>query len=106
MTYKFISALLAASVAISASSTALAKDPCQSLLCMAGMVQGSVKGNSQDGCASGVSDFMSIVKMHHGHMDYTATPGARQSYLNSCSGAGDNAALIGTIISKFGNATL
>ncbi|SAL80242.1 conjugal transfer protein [Caballeronia telluris] len=100
-------AIIAASVTFSVSSPVLA-DPCQSLICMMGKVQGGVAGNGsvQDGCAQGISDFLSIVKTRHGHIDLTATPKARKDYLNLCPGAAGNPSDIDSIISKFGNATL
>lgn len=89
-------------------STAYAKDPCASLLCMMGKVQGGVagSGSSADGCASPISDFMTIIERHHGHLDSSATETARRTYLNSCSGAGENTSAIDAIISAFGTSTL
>lgn len=105
---RYIVANIAAIAALSASSVAFAKDPCQSLICMVGKVQGGIAGNgsSDDGCSQGISDFLSIVKTHHGHMDLTATPNARRDYLNSCPGAAADAPAVDSVISKFGNATL
>ncbi|KVX69105.1 hypothetical protein WT34_24325 [Burkholderia stagnalis] len=90
------------------SNAAFAKDPCQSLICMMGKVQGGVSGNgsSKDGCGQAISDFESIIKTRHGHIDESATPIARRDYLNSCPGADSNASAINAIISKFGNTTL
>lgn len=104
----YISAIIAVSVTFSVCFPACAKDPCQSLICMMGKVQGGISGNgsSEDGCSKGISDFLSIVKTHNGHMDLTATPNARKDYLNSCSGAAADAPAVNSIISRFGNATL
>ncbi|WP_150778008.1 hypothetical protein [Pandoraea sputorum] len=96
-------------IAIFASASAgCAKDPCQSLLCMTGKVQGGVIGNGsiKDGCAQGIADFASIIKMRDGRMDRAATADARRAYLNSCGDAASNAAAIDEIISRFGTATL
>ncbi|SAL07210.1 hypothetical protein AWB78_08475 [Caballeronia calidae] len=99
---------VAAIVALSTSSVAFAKDPCRSLICMAGKVQGGVAGNgsSDGGCSQGISDFLSIIKTHNGHMDLTATSKARRDYLNSCPGAAADASSVDSVISKFGSATL
>jgi hypothetical protein len=104
----FIAVNISAIAALSISSIAFAKDPCQSLICMAGKVQGGVVGNggSQGGCSRGIGDFLSIIKTHNGHMDLTATPNARRDYLNSCPGAAADASVVDSIISKFGNTTL
>ena len=108
MIFKIVPALIVGVTLLSAGSAAYAKDPCQSLMCMMGKVQGGISGNgsSKDGCAEGISDFMSIIKTHNGHMDLSATPTARRDYLNSCPGASANAGPIDSIISQFGNATM
>jgi hypothetical protein len=93
-----LSFCLAASVA---ASPVFAKDPCASLICMAGQVQGS----GGQGCDGAISDFLSIVQYHHGHIDYNATPNARRDYLNSCPGASENTSNVDSIISAFGGAT-
>lgn len=103
-----ISAIIAAITLSAAYSSVYAKDPCQSLICMMGKVQGGVSGNgsSKDGCAQGISDFLTIIETHHGHMDLSATPNARRDYLNSCPGASADTNSINSIISQFGTATL
>ncbi|WP_175982999.1 TrbM/KikA/MpfK family conjugal transfer protein [Caballeronia zhejiangensis] len=105
---RYMVANFAAIAVFSTSSVAFAKDPCQSLICMVGKVQGGIAGNgsSGDGCSQGINDFLSIVRTHHGHMDLTATPNARRDYLNSCPGAAADAPAVESVISKFGNATL
>ncbi|SAL82297.1 hypothetical protein AWB74_06220 [Caballeronia arvi] len=105
---RYKSAIITIFAAFSVCSSAFAKDPCQSLICMVGKVQGGIAGNgsAQDGCSQSVSDFLSIIKMHNGHMDLIATPNARKDYLNSCPGAGADASGVDSVISKFGNATL
>jgi len=101
-------AIITAVALLSAYSSAYAKDPCQSLICMMGKVQGGVSGNgsSKDGCGQGISDFESIIETRHGHLDESATPIARRNYLNSCPGASADSEAINAIISQFGNATL
>ncbi|SAL78487.1 hypothetical protein AWB67_05270 [Caballeronia terrestris] len=105
---RYLTVNIAALVALCAPFAALAKDPCQSLICMAGKVQGGIhgNGNSQDGCSQGIGDFLSIIETHNGHMDLTATPKARRDYLNSCPGAAADASAVDSVISKFGNSTL
>lgn len=105
---RYIVASITSLTIVSAFSSAFAKDPCQSLICMMGKVQGGVTGNgsNQDGCAPGIQDFLSIVKKHNGHLDLTATPKARRDYLNSCRGAATDSSSVDSIISNFGNATL
>jgi len=104
---RYLLATIAASIAFSVCYSAFAKDPCQSLICMMGKVQGGITGNGsiRDGCAQGISDFLSIVKTHHGHIDLTATSKARQDYLSSCPGADGDASGINSIVSRFGSAT-
>lgn len=46
-TYKALSIAGTLAVFLSMSSTAYAKDPCQSLICMAGKVSGGVQGNGR-----------------------------------------------------------
>lgn len=105
---RYITVNITAAALLFVANGAYAKDPCASLMCMMGKVQGGVSGNgsSQDGCAQGVSDFESIIKTRHGHIDESATPIARRDYLNSCPGASANSTAIDAIISQFGNATL
>jgi hypothetical protein len=105
---RFLLAIIAASVMFSVCSSAFSKDPCQSLVCMMGKVQGGItdNGSFRDGCTQGISDFLSILKTHHGHIDFAATPKARRDYLSSCPGAAGDASAIDSIISEFGDATL
>ncbi|MGP5477582.1 TrbM/KikA/MpfK family conjugal transfer protein [Pseudomonas helleri] len=72
---------------LSAQATpALAKDPCKTVLCMAGMLQG--KG-TVSGCSGPVSDFFNIVKKKKGKFKPDATQDARREFVNQCPAAGN-----------------
>lgn len=64
------------------TTPAHAKDPCATVLCMAGMVQG--KG-VVSGCSGPVKDYFSITKRKKGKFSSSRTSSARGSFLNSCS---------------------
>ena len=69
-----------------AAGTAHASDPCQTLLCMAGKLQG--KSGAGD-CDTPMGDYFSIVKFgKHGRFNASGTASARLSFLNSCSAPG------------------
>jgi hypothetical protein len=64
-------------------------DSCQTLLCMAGKLQGQSGGGS---CTQPIADYFNIhVFGKHDSFNPGATASARHDYLNSCpdSGAGD-----------------
>ncbi|MBD8829019.1 TrbM/KikA/MpfK family conjugal transfer protein [Pseudomonas sp. CFBP 13602] len=63
------------------ASSAFAKDPCETVLCMAGMLQG--KG-VVTGCDGPVADFFDIVKKKHGSFRPDATQNARRQFVNQC----------------------
>ncbi len=63
------------------AAPAFAKDPCETVLCMAGMLQG--KG-TVSGCSGPVSDFFSIVKTRKGKFKASATQEARRDFVNQC----------------------
>jgi len=79
---------------------AFAKDPCPSLVCMAGKLQGSSGG---DTCAGPISDYFSIISYHNGHIDLSATPKDRLDYLKQCPGG--DPVLMQSINAVFGSAT-
>src|SRR5260370_8200549 len=89
-----LSFCLAASVA---ASPVFAKDPCASLICMAGQVQGS----GGQGCDGAISDFLFIVQYRHGHIDYNATPNARRDHLNSFPGPSGKTSTVASTTSRF-----
>ncbi|WP_426811723.1 TrbM/KikA/MpfK family conjugal transfer protein (plasmid) [Pseudomonas sp. WOUb67] len=77
---KVISALFVTFALLSTS--AHAKDPCETVLCMAGMLQG--KG-IVEGCDGAVSDFFSIIKRKKkNRIDINGTFNARKQFVNSC----------------------
>ncbi|MEX5684829.1 TrbM/KikA/MpfK family conjugal transfer protein [Pseudomonas silesiensis] len=78
---KVISASLIAIALAAQAAPAFAKDPCETVLCMAGMLQG--KG-TVDGCAGPVADFFDIVKKKHGKFKPDATEDARREFVNQC----------------------
>ena len=64
------------------ANPAHAKDACATVLCMAGMLQGSgVVSN----CSQPVEDYFSIVKFKHGGISWSRTFKARGKFLNQCS---------------------
>jgi hypothetical protein len=76
-----IYAPLIAIALVTQATSAFAKDPCETVLCMAGMLQG--KG-VVDGCEGPVADFFSIVVKHHGDFKPDATQDARREFVNDC----------------------
>lgn len=78
---KIISASLVAMALATQATTAFAKDPCETVLCMAGMLQG--KG-IVTGCSGPVSDFFDIVKKKKGKFKPSATQDARRQFVNQC----------------------
>ncbi|HCF6891803.1 TPA: hypothetical protein NII59_005811 [Pseudomonas aeruginosa] len=82
--------------------TAEARDPCKTMMCMAG--KAGLKGGSlaDSDCSGAVSDFFSIVVKKKGKFKPEATARAREEFLNSCSGSDKNQDTISPIISIFG----
>ncbi|TXC85480.1 conjugal transfer protein [Paraburkholderia azotifigens] len=62
---KALSSVLALLLGLSATTVASASS-CESLICMAGKVQGQSGG---DDCNQAIKDFFSIKRYHHGHLD-------------------------------------
>jgi len=68
------------------TTSAQAKDPCASVLCMAGMFQGS---GVVSGCSKPVKDYFSIIKFKkNGAISFGKTAKARGKFLNQCSSNG------------------
>ena len=66
------------------TTSALAKNPCASLLCMAGLFQGAGVSNE---CEPPVHDYFSIIKFNkHGGISTSKTKKARGNYLKKCPG--------------------
>ena len=82
---KYITASLIALAITTQATPAIAKDPCETVLCMAGMLQG--KGTVA-GCDGPVKDFFDIVKKKKGKFKPDATQDARRQFVNQCP-AGD-----------------
>jgi hypothetical protein len=61
-----------------------AKDPCATVLCLWGKLQG--KG-VVDNCADPVSDYFAIVVKKKGKIKWSDTANERQKFLNSCPAA-------------------
>lgn len=84
-----------------------AADPCETLVCMAGLA-GVAGGSVAGGCDSAINSFFDIRKFRKGKFKASATSSARKSFIKSCSGStataisGSNPAAISAIISKFG----
>ncbi|EFN9486525.1 conjugal transfer protein [Escherichia coli] len=94
---KIILSLLFLGVIVSCSTSAMAADACEVVLCMYGKTTGN-SGNSE--CHSAERAFFNIVKKNkHGFLpDHTAD--ARQLFLSECDLA--DPAAIGQIVSKYG----
>lgn len=94
---KAISSVLLFCVIASCSTTVLAADACEVVLCMYGKATGNGGGSE---CHSAERAFFNIVKKNrHGFLpDHTAD--ARKSFLRECNSADPPA--IGQIISKYG----
>ncbi|EMG5650367.1 MULTISPECIES: TrbM/KikA/MpfK family conjugal transfer protein [Enterobacteriaceae] len=94
---KAISSVLLLCVMALCSTSVLAADACDVVLCMYGKATGNGGGSE---CQSAERVFFNIVKKNkHGFLpDHTAN--ARQSFLSECDSA--DPAAIGQIISKYG----
>ncbi|HAT3723471.1 TrbM/KikA/MpfK family conjugal transfer protein [Klebsiella pneumoniae] len=94
---KAISSVLLLCVIASYSTSAIAVDACEVVLCMYGKATGNGGGSE---CHSAERAFFNIVKKNrHGFLpDHTAD--ARKSFLRECDSAGP--AAISQIISKYG----
>lgn len=70
---------------IAVTRTAYASDPCATLLCMAGKLQGQPGGSA---CSDSIGDYFSIVKFKkRAKFDPGQTASARLSFLTSCPGS-------------------
>ncbi|RQR22928.1 IncN plasmid KikA protein [Burkholderia sp. Bp9143] len=99
MKKKALSCALALILGLSGPLVAFAS-PCDSLVCMTGKAMGQSGG---DNCNKPISDFLSIKKFHHGHLDLSATSDARRQFLNECPDANQsNAGNVDQVISLFG----
>ncbi len=64
-----------------------AKDSCSTVLCMAGMLQGS---GVVSGCKGFVQDYFTIIKFNsHGGISLNKTFSARGKFLGKCTSAGE-----------------
>jgi len=64
-----------------------AKNSCSTVLCMAGMLQGS---GIVSGCKGFIKDYFSIIKFNsHGGINLNKTFKARGSFLSQCNSAGN-----------------
>ncbi len=69
-------------IALGANVTTAYADSCQTLLCMAGMLEGQSGGSD---CSGPIGDYFSILKFgKHGKFSPSKTAGARLSFLNQC----------------------
>lgn len=78
---KVISASLIVIALAAQAAPAFAKDPCETVLCMAGMLQGE---GIVSGCDGPVADFFDIVKFKRGKFKPSATKDARSQFVSSC----------------------
>ncbi len=78
--------LFCLSIFLTFVSRAAYANPCETLLCMAGKLQGQSGGSS---CSQPISDYFSIIQYgKHWRFSPSKTAAARLSYLNSCPSAG------------------
>lgn len=82
---KKIAISLACIVGLSGAAPAFAKDPCETVLCMFGMLSGQNPGE----CSGAVKDYFSIVVYKKGKPQLSKTSNARQKFLSSCPTAED-----------------
>jgi hypothetical protein len=69
------------------ATPAQAKDPCSTVLCMAGLLQGS---GVVSGCKGLVNNYFSIIKFNsHGGISLNKTFKARGKFLGKCNTAGN-----------------
>ena len=66
------------------SSSAFAKDPCKSVLCLFGKFTGNSGGSE---CRTAERDYFSILAKKHGKIKWSKTASQRGEYLDSCKGA-------------------
>lgn len=77
------------------ASVAHASDACESLLCMAGKLQGQ---NGGAACSGPIADYFNIVKYgKHRKFSLSSTVAARLNFLNSCGGGGEWPAKINAV---------
>jgi hypothetical protein len=93
-----LSPLLALLLGVSMAAPAWASS-CDTLMCMAGKVQGNAGGSD---CDQEIKDFFAIKRYHHGHLDLGPTSDARRQFLDQCPGSQQNANNVDEIISRFG----
>ena len=79
--------LILLALMFSASSPVHAKDSCSTVLCMAGMLQGT---GVTSGCRNFVQDYFSIILFNsHGGISLSKTSKERGKFLGQCSTAGN-----------------
>ena len=79
--------LLLLALMFSANSPVHAKDSCSTVLCLAGMLQGT---GVASGCRGFVQDYFSIILFNsHGGISLNKTFKARGNFLGKCSTAGN-----------------
>jgi len=83
--------------------TAEARDPCKTLMCMAGKAGLDGSSLADSDCGGPISDFFSIVVKKNGNFKAAATAKAREEFLTSCPGSDENSDTINPIISMFGS---
>ena len=82
------------------SLPAYAADPCASLLCLAGKLQGQAGGDS---CSGPIKDYFGIVVYgRHDSFNGSGTASARSGYLNQCNDGGSNQSVKSGIGSAYG----
>jgi len=77
------------------SMSAYAKDPCESVMCVFGLITGQ---NSSE-CSQAIEDYFSIINFHKGSPDLDATAASRLSFTQQCPSAGQ---AINTVSDAFG----
>ncbi|WP_369937766.1 hypothetical protein [Xanthomonas tesorieronis] len=85
------------------AAPAYAGDPCATLMCMSGKLVGAGLDQS---CAGPMTDYFKIVRFDRHGYNPNKTSDARQSYLNSCTSAGDSGGYAQKVNEKFGKMRL
>ena len=81
---KILRVYLLSLMVICSASAAHAANPCETLLCMAGKLEGQSGGGA---CSSPIADYFNIIKYgKHWHFSPSKTITARLNFLNSCGG--------------------
>ncbi|EAU4728221.1 hypothetical protein N7X13_004351 [Salmonella enterica] len=89
-------------LASSYSLTSYAKDPCETLACMAAKSGGEFGSIGDSDCSGAIADFFNIVKKGKHGFQPGKTSDARKKFIMECPGAEQNTHAVDRVISMFG----